>query len=86
MQNPIQIILKDINGDTINLGDIVVAKNGKLRRNNKYIYTQDIKGLWLYKMDSKGNTYEDSIGNIRVDTGISLINESDWIWIKENRN
>jgi hypothetical protein len=79
------IILKDINDNIINLGDTVIAKNDKLRRCDKYIYTQDIKGLWLYKMDSNGNTYEDGIGNIRVDAGINLINDNGWIWVKEDK-
>jgi hypothetical protein len=85
MQNSKEVVLKDINGDIINLGDTVVAKNGKLRRNDKYVYTQDDKGLWLYKVDSKGNTHEDNTDNIRVDTGLELINEHDWIWIKEKK-
>jgi hypothetical protein len=83
MQDKDKFVLRDSNDEIVNIGDIIASKNEKLGKVIRYIYTQDNRGLWLYKLYNDGKYYEDDLGNIRVDSGVRLVNDEDWYWSKE---
>lgn len=73
--------MKDCKGIEIELNQIVRHEDlaaGKV----SYFHVQ--KGnfgyLWLLKYDKKGNTEEESLNNIKIDSGVELINDEASKW------
>lgn len=82
MKNLDDIILVDINEEAINIDDIVTAVNKILNKETKYKYIKDNRGFWLFKLYENGQYFEDDLGNIKVDSGVRLVNEDEQYWIK----
>ncbi|WP_010233427.1 hypothetical protein [Clostridium arbusti] len=76
--------LIDYKNNIINIGDIVKLENSNKGKLDYFVYADDL----LYKYDKNGKIHPDKLGNIKIDKGVSLINNTTCKWInlgsKEN--
>jgi hypothetical protein len=68
--------LIDCRNNIVNIGDILKLENSKMGKLDYFIYDNDL----LYKYDKNGKIYPDKLGNIKIDTGVSLINDDTCKW------
>lgn len=78
MKEKIMFNLIDKTGNDINIGDII--KNENLRT-EKVIYYLCGESM-LYKYDGRGSFSQDSLGNIKLDDGVALVNNEVHMWTK----
>lgn len=73
--------MKDCKGIEVEL-DQIVKHEDLVTGRIEYFHVQK-RGfgyLWLLKYDKKGNTEEGSLNNIKIDTGVDLINDDESKW------
>lgn len=69
--------LIDCKNNIVNIGDILKLENSKMGKLDYFIYSDD----FLYKYDKSGKIQANNLGNIKVDEGVSLINNNTCKWI-----
>lgn len=65
-------------GSTINIEDIIKHDNLKTKEVTYYLCGESM----LYKYDGRGLFSQDSLGNIKLDGGVSLVNNEMHTWTK----
>jgi hypothetical protein len=73
-----EVMLTDSSNNIISQGDIVKAENLRTDEVIYYLYTSKL----LCKYDKLGNIDEESLVNIKVDDGVTLVNDETWKWTR----
>lgn len=68
--------LIDYRNNVVNIGDILKLENSKMGKLDYFIYDDK----FLYKYDKDGEIKTDNLGNIKIDDGVSLINNDTCKW------
>lgn len=68
--------LIDCNNNIVNIEDILKLENSKMDKLDYFIYSDG----FLYKYDKSGKINHNELGNIKVDDGVSLINNDTCKW------
>lgn len=72
------VVIVDHKGDVIFDGDIIKSENSKTNTIKYYLYSES----FLYLYDNQGEIHSESLNNIRIGPGITLINEETKKWTK----
>jgi hypothetical protein len=73
-----EVMLIDSSNNIMSQGDIVKAENISTNEVVYYLYTSKL----LCKYDKLGSIDEESFANIKIDDGVTLINDETWKWTR----
>lgn len=78
-------VLKDYNGNDINIGDIIVRENLKNGEKTYFLYEEETiknRGV-LYKYDKNGKLDKENImSNIYIGEGVNIVSNYDKRWVR----
>lgn len=77
--------LKDCNNTKAEIGMILRVHNNITNKISYYLYDEINSIQYLFKYNKNGKIEYESFENIKVDEGISLVNDDCWMWTIEGK-